>query len=654
MRRRMVLLAGWSALAGLACGGGDESAPVPVVERIDLTPAFARIAGLQQATTVSATVHMSITLPVPLPQVAWVSSDPSVVSVSAPSTASGVPVTLTSVGRGSATVQASAGGRTATLVVTVVAEVHTIALTPAALSFAVSDTASVVGMVAADPGVATGLTWISTTPGVATSGSQTSVSGAPVVITAVAPGTTLLRATSTADVTRSADVFVTVTADHDQVASVRVSLGPVTPLPLGSTAQASAIALNAAGGRIDGRAVTWTSSAPAVATVSNSGVLASLRPGLTAITATVEGRSASAGLEVHTIATGLAAGYEHTCARTASLLVFCWGSNRRGQLGTGSTSLRASVPNRVQHAGPALRAIAAGWYHTCGLSTAATYCWGENEFGQLGTNSRVDASQPVALAQGAPAFVEVALGRNHTCARTTNGTAWCWGEPQVGNFGAGPGPGDALVPTQIQGNAPPFVQVASGQAHRCGRSTTGTAWCWGFNIVGQVGNGTTTNAPFPVQIPGGAPPYAQLTAGAAHTCALTSTGAAWCWGLGNSGQLGNNAASIQLSPVAVQAPGVAFVELAAGAFHTCGRTAAGAIWCWGQNDVGQVGSNNAADALIAVPVQGAPPPFVELVSGGGHSCARTAAGDVWCWGSNGEGQLGNPAVSFSRAPVLVP
>lgn len=653
MRRRMVLLAGSAALAALACGGGDESAPVPVVERIDLAPAFALIAGLQQARTVSATVHMSTTLPVPLPQVAWVSSDPSVVAVSPATTASGVLVTLTSVGRGSATVQASAGGRTATLGVTVVAEVHALALTPATLSFAVSDTASVVGRLSADPGLATGLTWTVTNPGVVTLGSLTSVSGAPVVITAVAPGTTLLSATSIADATMSAAVLVNVTADHEQVASVRVSLGSVAPLPLGSTAQASAIALNAAGGRIDGRAVTWTSSVPAVATVSNTGVLASLRPGLTSIRATVDGFSASAGLEVHTIATGLTAGYEHTCARTASLAVFCWGSNRRGQLGTGTASLRATVPTRIQHAGAALTAIAAGWYHTCGLSIAATYCWGENEYGQLGTNSRVDAPQPVALVQGAPAFVEVTLGRNHTCARTTNGTAWCWGAPQVGNPATGPGSGDALVPTQVQGNAPPFVQVASGQVHRCGRSTTGTAWCWGFNLVGQVGNGTTTNAQFPVQIPGGAPPYAQLTAGAAHTCALTSMGAAWCWGLGNSGQLGNNLASIQLSPVAVQAPGVTFVELAAGAYHTCGRTVAGAIWCWGQNDVGQVGNNSSSDALVAAPVRGSPPPFVELVSGGGHSCARTAAGDVWCWGSNGEGQLGN-AVALSRVPILVP
>jgi alpha-tubulin suppressor-like RCC1 family protein/uncharacterized protein YjdB len=649
----MVLLAGFAALAGTACGG-DEAAPVPVGERIDLTPAGAvTITGLNQGLPVVAVVQMSTSLAVPLPQVAWSSSDPTVVSVNAPAVSSGLPVTLTSKGRGTAIVTASAGGRTASLGVTVVAEVRTVGVSTSTLSFALRDTATVTAIVTADPGVATTVTWASANPAIAIPASATSASGAPIAVTAIAAGTTQLRATSTADPSKSATVVVTISADHDEVAFVRVSMDGGT-LALGSTSQATAAVINAAGTRIDGRTVDWNSSNPAVASVTNGGLVTGLRPGLTSITAAVDGRSSSLAVDVQTIATGLAAGYEHTCARTASLTVFCWGSNRRGQLGTGALSIRATVPTRIQHAGPPLTAIAAGWFHTCGLAAAATYCWGENEFGQLGINSRIDAPQPAALATGTPAFVEITLGRNHTCARTANGTAWCWGEPQVGNLGTGPGPGDALIPVQVQGNAPPFVQIASGQAHRCGRTNTGTAWCWGFNIVGQVGNGTNVDAQFPVQIAGGAPPYAQLTAGAAHTCALTVAGAAWCWGLGHSGQLGNNAAGIQLAPVAVQAPGVTFVEIAAGAFHTCGRTAAGAIWCWGQDDVGQVGNNGSVDALVAVPVQGSPPPFVQLVSGGSHSCARTESGRVWCWGSNSEGQLGNPGISHSRVPALVP
>jgi alpha-tubulin suppressor-like RCC1 family protein len=140
-----------------------------------------------------------------------------------------------------------------------------------------------------------------------------------------------------------------------------------------------------------------------------------------------------------------------------------------------------------------------------------------------------------------------------------------------------------------------FVSLAAGAYHICGLTTAGGAYCWGWNYFGQLGTTTNTGTDSPnptptaVSLPNGVT-FVSIEAGVYHTCGLTSAGAAYCWGNSGNGQLGDGTTTGSSAPVAVSAPeGVTFARLAAGSYHTCGVTSAGAAYCWGFNDYGQLG-----------------------------------------------------------------
>jgi alpha-tubulin suppressor-like RCC1 family protein len=198
----------------------------------------------------------------------------------------------------------------------------------------------------------------------------------------------------------------------------------------------------------------------------------------------------------------------------------------------------------------------------------------------------------------------------------------------------------------------PFTQLTGGGGHTCGLTASGRAWCWGANGSGQLGNNSTADrlTPVDVHIQQGGINLVQIAAGANHTCALSSTGQVWCWGLNSSGQLGNNSTTNRRTPVAVQQGALSFVRIAAGAFHTCVRTATGATYCWGANNKGQVGDNTTTNRLTPTAVQGSIPSD-NLALGREHSCGATS--DTWCWGDNSSGQLGNNSTVQSNVPVRV-
>ena len=399
----------------------------------------------------------------------------------------------------------------------------------------------------------------------------------------------------------------------------------------------------------------------------------------------------------------------HTCALTAEGKAYCWGVNGYGQLGNNSTA-DSHIPVAVQMpAGVSFQSIAAGYYHTCALTTTGkAYCWGLNNQGRLGNNSTTISRIPVAVQMPAGvSFQSIAAGYYHTCALTTTGQAYCWGMNSYGQLGnnstadsltplavssAGVNvpveqsasrlykwnnavqPGTPLAATNAVATLPEvgssfrirvgltaagnktLQPIAAGVVHTCALTTEGKAYCWGQGGNGQLGNNSTTKSSIPVavQMPAGVS-FQSITAGSEHTCALTAEGKAYCWGWNNQGQLGNNSATNSLIPAAVQMPaGVSFQSISAGNSHTCALTTEDKAYCWGWNTNGQLGNNSTTKSSIPAAVQmPAGVSFQSIAANTTHTCALTTEGKAYCWGWNGYGQLGNNSTTDSRIPAAV-
>ncbi len=339
--------------------------------------------------------------------------------------------------------------------------------------------------------------------------------------------------------------------------------------------------------------------------------------------------------------------------------------------GTGANVLQAAVAGAGSVAFTAsgtvaLTSVAAGATgdggapHDCAVThVGAAVCWGGNADGQLGNGTRTDSDGPVLVTSGI-AFAAVTAGGRHSCGVTAAGAAYCWGWNAEGQLGDGSGT-SRLTPVPVAGGLS-FAAVSAGVAHTCGVTVGGALYCWGRNLTGQVGDGTTTSRSAPVAVDVAASAVAAVSAGAAHTCAVTVTGAAYCWGRNLDGALGaaDGNTEQRTSPTAV-AGGHAFTMIAAGRAHTCGVTAAQLAFCWGQNDNGELGDGTNATRVTPTAVSGGAA-FVSVSAGGGsestlgsadHSCGRAAGGAVWCWGSNASGQLGTGGGGDSNVPAPV-
>jgi alpha-tubulin suppressor-like RCC1 family protein len=296
------------------------------------------------------------------------------------------------------------------------------------------------------------------------------------------------------------------------------------------------------------------------------------------------------------------------------------------------------------------RQVSAGSYHSCGVTTAdKVYCWGLNRDGELGDGTTTDRLKPVAV-RGGLSVRTVSAGTFHTCAVTTDQRAYCWGwngEGQLGIVGAG---NLRLGPAAVAGGRR-FASVRAGYHHTCGVTPADKAFCWGENISGQLGDGTTTSRREPVAVARGLA-FTSVVAGTDHTCGRTTNSNAWCWGANGSGQLGNASFQPALKPALVQRA-VPFSHVSAGDGHSCG-VADKVVYCWGFNALGQVGDGTAGnDRVTPVPVTGGLQ-FATFNAGLAHNCAVTTDHRAYCWGWNGQGQLGNGQSGNSYAvPVRV-
>ncbi len=362
------------------------------------------------------------------------------------------------------------------------------------------------------------------------------------------------------------------------------------------------------------------------------------------------------------------AGEDHTCGLTQTEVAFCWGLNNRGQLGNLSSADR--IPRPTEVAGDlSFRWLSAGISHTCGVATSGvSYCWGRNAEGQLGDGTHVERNSPGEIS-GALRFAVVSAGGLHTCALTSEGAAYCWGsgaQGQLGNDSSGVGVVRA-APTPVSGGVV-FDSLDAGGLHSCGVASDGTVYCWGFDGSGALGtaeeetcdDGLGNVAPCsarPVPVSSSLA-FVSVSAGVAHTCAVTEDGAAYCWGRNVDGQLGDGSTASRTTPVAVSGD-VRFVAVSAGNFHSCGVTAGGEAYCWGENHRGQLGDGSVTSRMSPTLVSGGLD-FLSVSAGGAYTCGLTRGGAVYCWGTNADGALGVETVPdiclnvpCSRTPVRV-
>jgi alpha-tubulin suppressor-like RCC1 family protein len=385
----------------------------------------------------------------------------------------------------------------------------------------------------------------------------------------------------------------------------------------------------------------------------------------------------------------VSAGDMHTCGVTTGGAVYCWGDNRHGQLGNGTTA--SSLTPVAVAGGLTFKSVSASRYgHTCGVTTdGAAYCWGLNMAGQLGYGStpppgcsldpnwgEISCSAPVAVAGGL-AFVSVSAGEQYSCGVTASGAAYCWGssgaplgvEPtQVAGCGPDTRGIDACPPVPVSGGLS-FATVDGDVGHGCGVTTDHRAFCWGDDQYGALGDSRKTaslvpccagGSVAPVAVAGGLS-FATLSAKAGRTCGVTTGQAAYCWGYGGSlGALGttvglqeceSDAADMGFDgwspcsfvPLAVTG-GLTFATVSVGFGTSCGLTTTGAAYCWGGNDT---------TASSAAPVAVAGGLTFATLSAGDATCGVTTSGVAYCWGGNSYGTLGNGTTTGSTVPVKV-
>jgi len=345
----------------------------------------------------------------------------------------------------------------------------------------------------------------------------------------------------------------------------------------------------------------------------------------------------------------VAAGIRHSCALVENGWVYCWGRNQFGQLGDGSF-VDSPTPVRVSGL-TGVKQISLAFESTCAVrNTGRVFCWGSNNSGQLGDGTTMNRTTPVRVV-ALTDVTQVAAGRFHSCALRSSGRVFCWGSNSDGQLGDGTTT-DRLTPVRVSGaGVTGATQIVAGALHSCMLRQNGRVTCWGNNSEAQLGDGTISVRTDPVAL--GITNVTQIAAGDFHNCALRGGGRVFCWGTGFAGAAGNGTTTRQMTPRRVNGL-TNVVSIGAAGYHNCVIRNTGRVFCWGRNFHGQLGDGTTTDRLTPVRVVG--PRMVnatQVTMGSNHSCGLRLNGRAYCWGWNVFGQLGDGTTTDSPVPVLV-
>jgi alpha-tubulin suppressor-like RCC1 family protein len=522
-------------------------------------------------------------------------------------------------------------------------------------------------------------------------------------------GTVAIGQTVSASVVGSSGIapigfFALATTDTGRTFSVVQGGGQLAAVGAALPVQLQVRVTDQHGNLIQGALVTWNDSLAGGGSMSTLAGITSAqgtagsnwtlgrRAGGQLVRAKLAGRTETVTFTANAFApvSDVAAGNFSACALASDGTSMCWGYGADGQLGKlsnfrNTNAITTSVSTADTLAGPFLtfRQMSVGKNHTCGVSIARDiYCWGANAIGQIGG---IAAGGTAAKWLSTQVFQSVSAGEFNTCAVTPTGAIYCSGANDQGQMGNAAFGAAVVAPTiAAQGGLAAgnlYSAVTVGMAHSCAmRQFNGTAvtripLCWGFNNNGQVGNSVTggmQTSPVQISLPAGVAVFAadstSLVTGNLHSCVITTTpaGSTWCSGNNGYGQLGDNSTTSRNVATGVVLPaGVTFVQLSAGAFHTCGLSSGGVAYCWGRNGSGQLGDGTTTDARVPVAVS-TTVTFRSISAGELFTCGvagvpaasggtTTTSADVYCWGDNEYGQIGNTTLSqANNTPRLTP
>ena len=295
--------------------------------------------------------------------------------------------------------------------------------------------------------------------------------------------------------------------------------------------------------------------------------------------------------------------------------------------------------------------------------------WGYGGSGALGNGSTTNSPVPVNVTTSGvldgKTIAKISAGSTHSCVLDTGGLAYCWGTNTNGQLGNGNRTSSNVPVAVTLPSGVTFDSISAGEDHTCAiASTSGAAYCWGYGGHGELGNGSIPPDPFSVTTPvavtmPSGKSFRSISAGNRFTCAVTTDNLGYCWGTGGNGQTGTGAPTQTLVPTAVTG-GHSFSVIVAGSITTCGITTTGAALCWGYGYYGQLGNNTQITTQLspaAVDTSSGRPSSYSSISlnvQSEHVCAVASDSSVWCWGSNSSGQLGVPLTTTrSLVPIQV-
>ncbi len=364
-----------------------------------------------------------------------------------------------------------------------------------------------------------------------------------------------------------------------------------------------------------------------------------------------------------------------SCALANNGQIYCWGlilNSDNGFVGSigNSTDSSANLPTpvTVPNGVTSFSQLSTNSNFSCALAiNGNAYCWGYGFNGQIGNgdNANVNMPTPVALPIGVNSFSTLSTNANFACAIANTGIVYCWGDGSSnGQIGSGANV-SVNVPTAVvmPSGVTSFTAISTNSNFSCALANTGAAYCWGSGGSGQIGNGDNldVNVPTLVTMPNGVTSFSSISTNGSSSCALANTGKIYCWGEGGSGQVGNGDIISVNVPTPITMPNgvTSFSSVSTNGYFSCALANNGNVYCWGYGSDGQIGNgeNNDVNVPTAVTMPSGVTSFGYISTNASFSCAIAASGDnagsTYCWGIGASGQIGNGANNNINVPTLV-
>jgi alpha-tubulin suppressor-like RCC1 family protein len=288
-------------------------------------------------------------------------------------------------------------------------------------------------------------------------------------------------------------------------------------------------------------------------------------------------------------------------------------------------------------------------WDTPGVSSKL-WAWGRGTNGILGDGTTVNKCSPVREVSNSTGWCNVASSCFFSSAIKNDGSLWAWGNGAKGRLGDGTTV-NKCSPVREVSNSTDWCQVSAGFDHGAAIKTSGQIWSWGCNLCGQLGDGTTVDKCSPVREVSNSTDWCRVSAGGLHTTAIKTSGQIWSWGCNLCGQLGDGTAVNKCSPVRERCSATNWCQVSSGRLHTSAVKTSGQLWSWGCNGSGDLGDGTTVDKFSPVREVSNSTDWCQVSAGGYHTTAIKDSGQLWAWGRNTVRQLGDGTQMNRCSPV---